>query len=212
MENKEENELIKVRLQKLDNLRNKGINPYAYSFNQKNYAAEILEKNKKLKKEGKSKERVSAAGRIMTLRKMGKAGFAHLQDSSGKIQIYVREDEVGKEVYKIFEKSDLGDIIGVEGSVFRTKMGEISILVKKLSLLTKSLRPFPEKWHGLKDKEERYRKRYLDLIMNPEVREVFIKRQEILSAIREFMKENRFIEIETPLLQSNYGGAYAKPF
>ncbi len=208
----EENQLIKQRIQKLNNLKQNGINPYPYSFDQKDHAIDILNKFKKLKNDKKTKINVSIAGRIMTLRVMGKAGFAHVQDGSGKIQIYVREDIIGKDGYKTFSKSDLGDIIGVRGIVFCTKKGEISIWVKKFELLSKSIRPLPEKWHGLKDTEIRYRKRYLDLIVNPEVKEIFLKRAKIIKKIREFLDNYNFLEVETPLLQQNYGGASAKPF
>lgn len=208
----EENQLIKQRIQKLNNLRGRGVNPYPYSFDQKDHAIDILTKFKKLKKDKKTNTNVSIAGRIMTLRIMGKAGFGHIQDGSGNIQIYVREDVVGKEDYKTFSKSDLGDIIGVKGNVFCTKKGEISIWVKKFELLCKSIRPLPEKWHGLKDTEIRYRKRYLDLIVNPEIKEVFAKRAKIINFIREYLNKKNFLEVETPILQPIYGGANARPF
>ncbi|MEK6951622.1 MAG: lysine--tRNA ligase [Nanoarchaeota archaeon] len=208
----EENQLIKQRIQKLNNLRQRGINPYPYSFDQKDHASDILNNFKKLKKNQKTKTNVSIAGRIMTLRILGKAGFGHVQDGSGKIQIYVREEIVGKEGYKTFSKSDLGDIIGVKGTVFCTKMGEVSIWVKKFELLSKSIRPLPEKWHGLKDTEIRYRKRYLDLIVNPDVKEVFIKRTKVINFIREYLNKKNFLEVETPILQPIYGGANARPF
>ena len=209
---KEENQLIAQRKQKLKNLIGSGIDPYPSSFNKKHYSLEVLQEYKKLKRDGKSKKRVSVAGRIMTMRGMGKAGFAHLQDHLGQIQVYVREDEVGKDTYKIFSKADLGDIIGVEGVVFRTKQGEISIWVKKLTLLCKSLRPLPEKWHGLKDTELRYRQRYVDLIVNPNVKEIFVMRSKIIDAMREFLVKRDFIEVETPILQPIYGGTNARPF
>ena len=166
----EENQLILPRKKKLENLRKSGIDAYTSKFDKKNSALEILEKNRKLKNNEKTKNIVSVAGRIMTLRVMGKAGFAHIQDYSGRIQIYVREDEISEKDYGIFSKSDLGDIIGVNGYIFKTKTGEISVWVKKFVLLTKSLRPLPEKWHGLKDTEIRYRQRYFDLIVNPKVK------------------------------------------
>ena len=208
----EEKQLIKQRIQKLNNLKNKGVNPYPYSFDQKDHAIDILTKFKKLKKDQKTKANVSIAGRIMTLRILGKAGFGHIQDGSGKIQIYAREDVLGKENYKIFSKSDLGDIIGVKGNIFCTKKGEISVWVKKFELLSKSIRPLPEKWHGLKDTEIRYRKRYLDLIMNPEVKEIFVKRASVMNFIREYLNQKNFLEVETPTLQPIYGGASARPF
>ncbi len=207
-----EDHLKSQRIQKLKNLLDQGINPYPYSFDQKNHASQILEEFKQLKSEEKTKKEVAIAGRVMTLRGMGKASFAHIQDGSGKIQIYVKEEEIGKEVYKLFSKLDLGDIIGVKGTVFRTQKGEISIWVKSLELLCKSIRSLPEKWHGLKDTEIRYRDRSMDLIVNPEVKEVFIKRTKIIDSIRNFLNQKEFLEVETPILQPIYGGAAAKPF
>ncbi|MBT3690896.1 lysine--tRNA ligase, partial [Candidatus Woesearchaeota archaeon] len=163
-----EEQIINERKRKLKELIAKGVNPYPHKFDRKNFSLEIKEKYKKLKNDERSKGKVSVAGRIMTLRSMGKAGFAHIQDETGKIQIYVRKDEISEESFNVFSKSDLGDIIGIKGTVFRTKKGEVSIRVKEFVLLSKCVRPLPEKWHGLKDKEARYRKRYLDLITNPE--------------------------------------------
>src|SRR3989344_8164347 len=208
----EEHRLISQRKQKLQELRKNNIEPYPYKFDKRNNAKEILENFKKLKKEEKSKEKVSIAGRIMSLRIMGKVSFGHMQDSTEKIQFYVKEEELGREKYKIFTKFDIGDFIGINGNIFRTKRGEISIWVKKLELLSKSLRPLPEKWHGLKDMEIRYRKRYLDLLMNQEVKDVFLKRSEIIKAVREFLDSKGFKEVEAPLLQQLYGGANARPF
>ncbi|MDP4012796.1 MAG: lysine--tRNA ligase [Candidatus Nanoarchaeia archaeon] len=207
-----ERDLIAQREQKLKNLLDRGVNPYPYSYTKSNSAVEILEAFKKLKKDERNKKKLSLAGRIMTLRVMGKAGFAHLQDETGKIQIYVREDEVGKDDYKTFSKCDLGDIIGIEGIAFRTKLGELSVYVRKFSLLCKSLRPIPEKWHGLKDKEIRYRKRELDILSNPEVKEIFRKRSTIIKSIREFLDDKEFLEVDIPTLQPVYGGAEARPF
>jgi len=206
-----ENQLIEQRLQKLKALYEKGINPYPYKFDKKNNAGEILEKFAKLKKEEHTQSKVSVAGRIMTFRPMGKAGFLHLQDETGKIQVYAREDKLGKN-YEIFRKLDLGDIIGVHGLIFRTKMGEITIEAEKIELLCKSLRPLPEKWHGLKDIEARYRQRYLDLIVNPEVKKTFILRGLIIKHMREFLESRGFIEVDTPVLQPIYGGTNARPF
>jgi lysyl-tRNA synthetase class 2 len=143
---------------------------------------------------------------------MGKASFGNIQDQSGQIQFYIREDDVGKNLYHIFKKLDLGDIIGVKGTIFRTKMGEISVYAEEFELLAKSVRPLPEKFHGLKDVEIRYRQRYLDLISNPEVKEIFVKRTEIIKAMREFLDSKGFLEVETPILQKIYGGANARPF
>jgi len=209
---KEENQLIAQRKIKLKNLIKLGIDPYPSGFNKLNNAIEIINKYKKLKKEEKTKNKISIAGRIMTFREIGKASFAHIQDSTGQIQIYARENDLGKENYKLFTKLDLGDIIGITGFIFRTKKGEISVWIKKFQLLTKNLYPLPEKWHGLKDAEIRYRQRYLDLIVNPQVKETFLKRSKIISSIREFLTKHGFIEVETPILQPIYGGTNARPF
>ncbi len=207
-----EKHLVEQRKQKLEEIKKLGINPYPYTFNKKNNASEILEKFDYLKKEEHSKTVVSVAGRVMTLREMGKASFAHLQDQTGRIQIYVREDQIGEKNYQLFSLLDLGDIIGVEGNVARTKTGEVTVFAKKVELLCKSLKPLPDKWHGLKDVEIRYRKRYLDLIVNPNVKEVFLKRSKIITLMREYLDKLQFVEMETPLLQTVYGGAAAKPF
>ena len=205
-----ENHLIAQRLQKLKNLEEKGINAYPYRFERKHTAQELLEKNKKLK--GKSSAKVSVAGRLMAHRGMGKASFGHLQDQTGRIQIYAQEDVLGKEPYRLFTKLDVGDILGVEGTMFRTHKGELTIAVKKCTLLAKSLRPLPEKWHGLTDIELRYRQRYVDLIVNPGVKDVFIKRFKIVNAIRTFLNTQGYLEVDTPVLQPIYGGANARPF
>ncbi len=155
---------------------------------------------------------VSIAGRLMTIRSMGKSIFANLQDDAGQIQIYVKKDAVAEGEFEVFKKADIGDIFGVEGYLFLTKMGEKSVHVSKVTLLAKSLRPMPEKWHGLQDKETRYRRRYLDMIANPEVREVFKKRSLIVRALRDFLDGEGFVEVETPVLQPIYGGAAARPF
>ncbi|MBW2998485.1 lysine--tRNA ligase [Candidatus Woesearchaeota archaeon] len=147
----------------------------------------------------------------MTVRNMGKAAFFNLQDQDGTIQIYIRKDDVG-ESYKVFKKCDLGDFVGIKGECFKTKTGELSIRARDFTLLTKAIRPLPEKYHGIKDTEIKYRKRYLDLITNPESREIFIKRSKMISAIREFLNEKGFLEVETPVLHTIYGGAAAKPF
>ena len=207
-----EEQLIKERIKKLNELRKVGVNPYPYKFNVKNYSSEILEKYKKLGKEGKAKENVSVAGRIITLRPMGKITFGHLQDYTGRIQFFINESEIGKKDYEILKLLDLGDIIGVNGNIFRTKAGEITIFVKKVELLSKSLRPLPDKWHGLKDIEERYRKRYVDLIVNPEIKQIFIKKFKIINSIKDTLNKHGYIEVDTPVLQPLYGGANAKPF
>ncbi len=207
-----EHRLIEERKKKLETVRSMGINPYPYLFEQKHHSDEILLKYSKLKAEEKTNDKVSMAGRIMSLRQMGKASFGHIQDSTGKMQFYIREEDAGNENYRLFRLLDLGDIIGIKGIVFKTKTGEVSVWIKELELLSKALHPLPEKWHGLKDPEIRYRQRYLDLISNPEVAEVFKKRAIIIDEMRNFLKEEGFIEVDTPTLQPVYGGAEAKPF
>lgn len=201
-----ENEYKKIRKEKLENFISEGINPYPYDFNKKYSSKEAL----KLKIGAKG---VTVAGRLVLIRDMGRLCFAHIQDESGKIQIALNEKEIGKEKYKFFVKNfDLGDFVGVSGEIFKTHKGEVTVLVKKYEMLSKAILPLPEKWHGIQDKEERYRKRYLDLIMNPEVKDVFDKREVIIDAIREFLKKKGFHETDTPYLQSVYGGANARPF
>src|SRR5436190_1068911 len=155
---------------------------------------------------------VKVAGRVMTRRLMGKASFTHIQDMSGRIQLYVRQDDVTPEVYEAFKQWDLGDIIGAEGHLFKTKTGELSVKVKKLKLLTKAIRPLPDKFHGLADQETRYRQRYLDLIANEESRRTFIVRSKITNIIRRFLQDKNFLEVETPMMQVLAGGAAARPF
>jgi len=208
-----EEQIIKERLKKIEELRKQGIEPYAYAFNQKDKAAELHAKFSELRPEEKSGYKASIAGRVMAVRDIGKIIFAVLQDASGKIQVVLQKDETSSQMLEFFKRYiDTGDIIGVRGEVIRTKRGELSVLAKKVEILAKAIRPLPEKWHGLQDKEERYRKRYLDLIMNPEVKDVFIKRTKIIDAIREFLNARGFLEVETPILQSVYGGAAARPF
>lgn len=202
-----EEEIVKERLRKIEDLRKKGINPYPYSYNRTHLAQELQEKFKDLKNEGESKTKVSVCGRVMSVRDMGAINFISLQDGSGKIQL-VFKDKLASEIKNI----DAGDFIGCEGTIFRTKRGELSVLVTKSTILTKAILPLPEKWHGLQDMEERYRKRYLDLIANPKVKEVFITRTKIIQAIKEFLNSKGYLEVETPLLQPIYGGAAAKPF
>ncbi|MBE3579917.1 MAG: lysine--tRNA ligase [Caldanaerobacter subterraneus] len=202
------NELLRVRREKLNILRSMGIEPYGIDrFERTNLSSDI--KNDYENFEGKT---VTLAGRIMTKRSHGKASFADIQDRDGRIQIYVRYDNVGEKNYEIFKLLDIGDIIGVMGEVFKTKTGEITINVKDFKLLCKSLQVLPEKWHGLKDPDLRYRQRYVDLIINPSVREVFIKRSKIIKAIREFLDNRGFLEVETPVLHTIAGGAAARPF
>lgn len=201
------NDQMAVRRQKLAELVDQGINPFDAEFVPAHHALEI--KDNFAHWEG---QEVKVAGRIMSLRRHGKASFADLQDQSGRIQLYVRQDMLGEEDYEFFGKLDLGDVIGVRGKVFRTKRGEISVDVEELHLMSKSLRPLPEKWHGLRDVELRYRQRYLDLMVNPEVRDVFIARSKIIQSIREFLLERDFLEVETPMLNVIPGGATARPF
>ncbi len=202
------NILKKVRMEKLEALKADGKNPFVQTkFDFDSDSAYI--KNHYEETEGKT---VKVAGRIMTWRKMGKAHFINISDSTGKIQVYVRMNDIGEEEFKEFKTWDIGDIVGIEGYVFKTKTEEISIHCQKITLLTKSLLPLPEKWHGLKDQDMRYRQRYLDLIVNPDVKDTFRKRSAIISAIRRYLDGKGFMEVETPMLVSNAGGAAARPF
>jgi lysyl-tRNA synthetase, class II len=207
-----EKQIVDERIKKIGLLRESGVNPYAHRFDKDSWCEGIQNKFKKLKEEEVSKKVVSCAGRIMTKRSMGKIAFGTLQDNTGRVQVLFQKEISGDGVMGLFKKVDAGDYIGVKGSVMRTKRGELSILVKELTILSKSIKPLPEKWHGIKDKEERYRKRYLDLIMNPEVMEVFLKREKILESVRDTLKKKNFHEVDTPYLQSVYGGAEARPF
>ena len=208
IEELDENHLIQVRKEKLKALIEAGKNPYEITeFNRSHVTTEIFENYEDL--EGKE---VAIAGRIMGKRIMGKASFAHVQDPYGKIQLYVSVNDLGEESYKAFKEDDIGDIVGVRGFVFKTKTGEISIHAKEVTLLSKSLRPLPEKFHGLKDTDLRYRQRYVDLIMNPEVKDTFIKRIQILKEIRTFLDNLGYLEVETPILNNISGGASARPF
>jgi lysyl-tRNA synthetase class 2 len=208
----EENHMIKERLEKLNRLIDLGINPFPYSFAKTHCAKGVVEKYSKLKPEEKTDDKVAVAGRIMQLRRMGKACFMHIQDQTGRVQLYFRSDDVGEEEYEKLKLIDLGDIIGVHGIVFKTKTGETTVYAKSFEILCKTLRPLPEKYHGLKDAELRYRKRYLDLIMNTEEKEKFIARTKIINLVREYLNDLGFLEVETPVLQVIYGGTNAKPF
>jgi len=201
------NDLMQARWNKLQALIAQGIEPFGHKYDVTHHAAEIINSFDIL--EGQN---VKVAGRLMTIRGHGKASFAHLADMSGQIQLYFRQDVLGEESYRLFKLLDLGDIIGVEGTVFRTNRGEISIKVTGFELLAKSLRPLPEKWHGLKDVETRYRQRYLDLIVNPEVRNTFVLRSKIIQALRHFLDNRGFLEVETPMMHPIAGGAAARPF
>ncbi len=202
------NEILKVRREKLKELQENNKDPFnIVEYDVTNSTSQIIDNFDEM--EG---EFVSIAGRLMSKRGMGKASFCDIQDREGRIQLYVRVNEVGKEVYEDFKKFDIGDIIGVKGNVFKTHKGEISVKVSNITLLAKSLLPLPEKWHGLKDVDLRYRQRYVDLIVNPEVKETFITRTKIIKAIRAYLDERGFLEVETPLLNVIPGGAAARPF
>lgn len=202
-------ELIKIKREKLSELQQSGKNPFEIvKYEVTNHSTEIVDRFEEF--EGKE---VSVAGRLMTKRVMGKAAFCDIHDRDGKIQSYVRKDNIGEQAYMDFKKMvDIGDIIGIKGEVFRTEKGEISIKAHELVLLSKSLQVLPEKYHGLKDQEVRYRQRYLDLIVNPEVKDAFNKRSKIISGIRTFLNNREFTEVETPILQMIPGGAAARPF
>ena len=200
-------ELKQVRLDKLEELRAAGVEPFGQKYERDTMTQQITDDFDTF--EGKE---VRIAGRIMSKRRHGKAGFANLQDLSGQIQLYIRQDDLGEEKYDLFKKLDMGDILGIQGEVFRTQKGEISVHVHDLVYLSKSLNPLPEKWHGLKDVELRYRQRYVDLIVNPEVKDVFIKRSRIIKEIRNYLDAKGFLEVETPMMQPIPGGAAARPF
>jgi len=201
------------RRRKMEELRRAGIDPYGKRFSRTHLAQEIINEFAAVEDfDAVENREVRIAGRIMSLRAHGKASFAHLLDLSGQIQVYAKIDALGDESYQRFTGLDLGDIIGVYGTVFRTRRGEITIEIKEWEILSKALRPLPEKWHGLKDVDLRYRKRYLDLIANPETQEVFRRRSAIISAIRRFLDEQGFLEVETPILSVIAGGGHARPF
>lgn len=210
----ETNEQIQVRLEKLDQLRERGVNPFGGKFERSHLAKEI-EANFEgfTKEELEEKEaHVTIAGRLMTKRVQGKASFAHLQDFSGRIQIYVRLDRVGEEQYETFQTADIGDYLGIQGVMFKTNRGELSVKADEVTFLSKSLRPLPEKYHGLKDVEQRYRKRYLDLIVNPEVKQTFITRSRVIASMRSYLNSIGYLEVETPSLHVIPSGAVARPF
>ncbi|HHW89541.1 MAG TPA: lysine--tRNA ligase [Clostridiales bacterium] len=203
----DQNEIYQQRKEKLDSLIKEGKNPFEKTrFDKTHYSLDIIQQFEKL-----DGQKVKIAGRMITRRVMGKASFAHLQDNSGKIQIYVRADTPDID-YNEFKKWDIGDILGVSGKVFKTQKGEISIYAENIELLSKSLLPLPEKYHGLRDTDLRYRQRYLDLIANPEVKEAFVTRSKIITAIRQYLDSQGFLEVETPILNTIVGGASARPF
>ncbi|MEW6068295.1 MAG: lysine--tRNA ligase [Nitrospirota bacterium] len=207
------NELIEQRIKKLEDLQKSGIEAFGGAFYAEDHAADLQNKYGTIAKDAfeANPASCSLAGRLVSLRDFGKAAFAHIQDTTGKMQIYFRKDILG-EKYGVLKKIDIGDIVGLKGTLFRTKTNELTVEVEDFVILTKSLRPLPEKWHGLKDIETRYRQRYVDLIVNPEVRGTFIKRGMIIKAIRDFLESKDFIEVETPMMQPIPGGATAKPF
>ena len=211
MENKSLKQIIDNRLEKLKKIRELGVEPYAYDFNQTHHSSQITE--------DLIDSKVHLAGRIMSLRKMGKASFANIQDQKGRIQFYIARDDVGEENYNLFKLTDIGDYVGIEGVVFKTKTDALTIKVSSLTILSKSIKPIPdvkekdgEKYNLVSDKEFRYRKRYLDLIINPETKDNYIKRFKIINTIRSFLNNHGYLEVETPVLQPIYGGANAKPF
>ena len=202
------NQLLKIRRDKLKELQENGKDPFTITkYDVTHHSQEIKDQFDEL--EG---QEVSIAGRLMSKRVMGKASFCNVQDLQGNIQSYVARDSIGEDAYKDFKKMDIGDIVGLKGQVFKTKTGEISIHASSVTLLSKSLQILPEKFHGLTNTDIRYRQRYVDLIMNPEVKDTFIKRSKIISAVREYLAGQGFMEVETPMLVANAGGAAARPF
>ncbi len=205
-------QIVNERRKKIDDLRSMGLDPFGYRYERSHLVEGLKEKYSKIKAGDRlEKVKVKIAGRIRSIRLHGKASFSDIEDFSGRIQSYFTVDSLG-ESYKILEKLDIGDIIGVEGFIFKTHKGELSIWVEKLHVLCKSLRPLPSEWFGLKDVETRYRQRYLDLIMNPEVKKTFVIRSKIIQAMRDYFIKEGYIEVETPILQPIYGGAFARPF
>ncbi|WP_043931759.1 lysine--tRNA ligase [Bacillus sp. EB01] len=214
MSHEELNDQFLVRREKMNQMRQKGMDPFGKKFERTATSRELISQYGELEKEELETKEISVAlaGRIMTKRGKGKAGFAHLKDLTGQIQIYVRKDAVGEEQYELFDSSDLGDIVGVTGTLFKTQVGELSIKVSEYTFLTKALRPLPDKFHGLKDVEQRYRQRYLDLIVSDESKETFITRSKILQSMRRYLDEQGYLEVETPMMHSIAGGASARPF
>jgi lysyl-tRNA synthetase, class II len=208
------NDQLMVRREKMNTMRENGLDPFGKRFDRSHLTNELIEQYGELEKEDIEAKNVSVslAGRIMTKRGKGKAGFAHVQDLSGQIQVYVRQDAIGDENYKLFDSADLGDIIGVMGTLFKTKVGELSVKVENFVFLTKALRPLPDKFHGLKDVEQRYRQRYLDLIMSQESKATFIARSRIIQSMRRYLDDHGYLEVETPMMHSIAGGASARPF
>ncbi|EIL86626.1 lysine--tRNA ligase [Bacillus altitudinis] len=214
LNNEELNDQFQVRRDKMNKMREEGIDPFGERYDRSHQSAQIIADYDEFSKEDLEEKaaQVTIAGRMMTKRGKGKAGFAHIQDLEGQIQIYVRKDSVGEEAYELFKSSDLGDIIGVTGTVFKTNVGELSIKATSFEVLTKALRPLPDKYHGLKDVEQRYRQRYLDLIVNPESKQTFIMRSKIIQSMRRYLDSKGYLEVETPTMHSIPGGASARPF
>jgi lysyl-tRNA synthetase class 2 len=202
-------EITQQRKAKIEALRERGVEPYAYSFRPSHSCAAILDSASQLEGDG---AKVSVAGRLVSRRGHGKATFGHIADRSGRLQIYLKEDQLGPETYRLCKLLDVGDILGVDGSVFRTRTGEVTIAAAAVHLLAKAVRPLPEKWHGLRDVEIRARQRYLDLIANEDARETALKRSRLVRAVRAFLDGEGYTEVETPVLQPIYGGAFAQPF
>jgi lysyl-tRNA synthetase class 2 len=201
--------IFEERLEKLGEINRRGIQPYPYGYEVSHHSAAVKSDFETLAASG---DKVSVAGRLMALRPHGKTAFANLRDAKGDIQVYFRKDELGDDWFGLLNLLDIGDIIGVKGTVFKTRTGEITVKADDFALLTKSMRPLPEKWHGLKDKETRYRRRYVDLFVNLDVRETMVKRAAAIAAMRRYLDGRGFLEVETPILQPIYGGASAQPF
>jgi lysyl-tRNA synthetase class 2 len=210
----EVNQTLVQRREKAESLAELGVTLYSNAFTPRNSAAELHPKGEHLGPQEKEEPETlySVAGRVMAMRKFGKAAFCTVADKSGQIQLYIKKDIVGEDVFETFKKWDIGDIVGVEGSLFKTKVGELSIQARKIVMVSKSLRPLPDKWHGLSDVETRYRQRYVDLIVTPESRDTFKKRVEIIRLVREYLNTKGYMEVETPMMQPIPGGATAKPF
>ncbi|WP_176752938.1 lysine--tRNA ligase [Tenuibacillus multivorans] len=205
---------MEARIEKLHALQENGVNVFGDRFDRTHLSKQLIQSYDEFSKEELEEKQIPAmiAGRIMTKRGKGKAGFAHIQDLEGQIQIYVRKDRIGEDAYEVFKQADLGDIVGVKGVVFKTNVGELSVKADEFFFLTKSLRPLPDKFHGLKDVEQRYRQRYLDLITNLESRDTFILRSKIIQSMRRYLNNKGFLEVETPMMHSIPGGASARPF
>jgi lysyl-tRNA synthetase class 2 len=210
----EESQVLRQRRQKAQELRDAGVQLYPNDFSVQDHLADIRDHCEKWSEEDFAQEQKTliCAGRIMSMRSFGRASFMHIKDATAELQVYVQRDVIGQDEYRVFKKMDIGDFVGVTGTVFRTHKGELTLQAQEVRLLSKSLRPLPEKWHGLRDVETRYRQRYVDLVVNDKVREVFIKRAKIIQKTQEFLKGHGFIEVETPMMQPIPGGATARPF